>query len=65
MTSNNMLLFKECPIHLEGNFEISVHPSIKYQLYFHKTLHQNTSRLKKDIYTTKSYGGVGWKANEA
>ena len=24
---NNMLLFKECPIHLEGNFEISVHPA--------------------------------------
>ena len=22
-----MLLFKECPIHLEGNFEISVHPA--------------------------------------
>ena len=22
-----MLLFKECPIHLEGNFEMSVHPA--------------------------------------
>ena len=26
-TSNEVLLFKECPIHLEGNFEISVHPA--------------------------------------
>ena len=32
------------------------------QLYSHKTLQQNTSGK---IYTTKSYGGVGWKANEA
>ena len=41
-------------------------PSIQFnsiQLYFHK----NTAAKihTKDIYTTKSYGGVGWKANEA
>ena len=31
--------------------------SIKHYIKIHQD--------KKDIYTTKSYGGVGWKANEA
>ena len=32
--------------------------SIKHYIKIHQD-------KKKDIYTTKSYGGVGWKANEA
>ena len=38
--------------------------SIQFNFISIKTLQQKYIK-KKDIYTTKSYGGVGWKANEA
>ena len=35
------------------------------QLYSHKKHYSKIHQENRDINTTKSYGGVGWKANEA